>query len=260
MGRVIFIGDLHGCYDEAVELMDKCEVRPEDWVIFMGDLVDRGPNSGKCVDLAMHRERVQQKPAAILGNHEEKHLDYEDCVLRKGRLPSMIPPTHVATRQQLEPHHYEYIRRLPLFLRVPEHNAVAVHAGCWPGRPIEKQTARHLLHVQMLNPFDQWLNPRAGKDAEKSVWAGRVPEGETGWRFWTNFWTGPERVVFGHSVLNKPLVTDQFVGIDGGACFGLELWAFILPDNKVVKVQGRNKHGDRGDRKLHMITDDVGTY
>jgi len=258
MGRTIFIGDLHGCYDEAVALLEKCNARPEDHVIFLGDLVDRGPDSDKCVDLAIHRERIQGKPACILGNHEEKHLDYEDIVARIGRPPSQMPPTHVVTRQQLKPHHYGYLRSLPLFIRIPEHNAVAVHAGVWPGRPIEKQTPRHLLHVQMINPFDQWLNPLHGKDAEKSCWVSRVPEGE-GWKFWTHFWNGPEKVIFGHSVLNKPLVTEFAVGIDGGACFGLELWAYILPEGEVVSVKGKTSHANR-DRTLHIIHDDVGTY
>jgi hypothetical protein len=269
MGRLILIGDLHGCLKEAEELLVKCDARPEDHVLFLGDLVDRGPDSAGCCDLALRIEARQNKPACILGNHEEKHLFYDDIEKRKGRVNVDIP-THVETRQQLKRHHYDYFRRMPKFIRFPEHNLVAVHAGVFPGRPIEQQTDRHLLHIQSINPYDKWGNVRKDKDAEKSMWPSRVPpEEQASWKFWHRFWNGPERIAFGHSVLNRPLITDKVLGLDGGACFGLELWAYVLPDNQLVSVKGHGKHdqGDmdrRGnhDRKLFIIDEDhgVGTY
>jgi hypothetical protein len=269
MGRVILIGDLHGCLKEAEELLEKCEARPEDHVLFLGDLIDRGPDSAGCVNLAMRIEERQGKPACILGNHEEKMLFYEDIKARKGHVNVDIP-THIETRMQLRPLHYDYFRRMPKFIRFPEHNVVAVHAGVYPGRPIEKQTDRHLLHIQSIKPFDQHGNPRQDKDADKSMWPSRVPPAEQAeWKFWTHYWNGPERIAFGHSVLNKPLITDRVIGIDGGACFGLELWAYVLPDNQLISVKGRGKHDQsdmdrRGNpnRKLFIIDEEhgVGTY
>ena len=263
--RTIIIGDLHGCADETRALMKKCSVRAEDQVIFLGDLVDRGPDIAECVELAMHRERVQGKPACILGNHEERHLFYDDIEKKKGQV-TVSSPTHAATRKQLKASHYDYFRRLPKYIRLPEFHAVCVHAGVYPGRPIEKQTDRHLLHAQMIRPFDEFGNLTY---EEKTVWASKVPDGETGWGFWTKYWDGPERIIFGHSVLNKPLFTDKVVGLDGGACFGLELWALVLPDWEIVKVKAGPTHdfGNadlklRGNEagRLYMVSDDVGTY
>ena len=37
-------------YNEAVALLGKCEVTPDDRVIFAGDLLDRGPDNDKCVE------------------------------------------------------------------------------------------------------------------------------------------------------------------------------------------------------------------
>jgi len=261
--RTIVIGDLHGCYEEAVELLKACNTRAEDQVIFLGDLIDRGPENGRCVDLAMHRERVQGKPACVLGNHEEKHVFYQDTSRKKGFVKINVP-NHVATREQLKPEHYDYFRRLPKYIRLPENNAVCVHAGVYPNRPIEKQADKHLLHAQMIRPYDSDGNPTFN---ESTVWSSRVPAGEDNWKFWTNFWTGPERVIFGHSVLNKPLVTEHAVGIDGGACFGRELWALVLPDWEIVSVKAKNSHDPndlarRGNpnKQLYMISGDVGTY
>ena len=251
MRRTIFIGDLHGCLDEAEELLDKCEATARDWVILLGDLVDRGPNSGGCIDLAMRLEARQGLPSCILGNHEERHLSYEDIRLRLGRLPHNMPPTHLATREQLRPEHHDFMRRMPLYMRVPEHGAVAVHAGVYPGRAIEQQTEKHLLHIQSICP-----------PGEKSLWPSRVPKGERDkWPFWSTLWDGPERVFFGHSVLDRPLVTDRVVGLDGGACFGNELWAYVLPDERLVRVKGRaSREDDNRGRELIMVHGDVRAY
>lgn len=48
-GRIIVVGDLHGCYAETIELLDQLQVTSCDTVIFCGDLVDRGPENKKCI-------------------------------------------------------------------------------------------------------------------------------------------------------------------------------------------------------------------
>lgn len=253
MSRTIFIGDLHGCYDEAVALMKKCDVGPSDRVVFLGDYVDRGPDSAECCNLVRRREQVQGSPAGILGNHESRHLEHEAAFAR-GLNPA-LPPTHTATRMQLKPEHYDWFKALPLYVRFPEHNVVAIHAGAFPGRIIERQRPQHLLHAQMLRP-----------PSEKTLWPSRVPKDEDGWKFWTHFWKGPEVIVFGHSVLDKPLITEKVVGIDGGAVFGQQLHAYILPDKKIVSVEGTRDYG-KGRRgrgtdpiRTFRVHGDVSTY
>lgn len=274
MSRTILIGDLHGCYHEAVALLKKCQVTPNDWVIFLGDYVDRGPDNDKCCDLVRQRAQVQGKPSGILGNHEEKHLEHEDFFKKKNRLPESIPPTHVAARAQLKPEHYDWFRTLPLYVRIPEHNAVAVHAGVFPGRPIEAQKPRTLLHVQMIRPYEissdgtkRWLY-KDGQIHDKSIWPSKVPNNEEGWKFWTHFWDGPEFIIFGHSVLDKPLITDKVAGIDGGAVFGRDLHALILEGDakKIVTISGINDYG-KGRRgresnsiRTFLVHGDVNTY
>ena len=267
MKRTILIGDLHGCHDEAVALLKACDVTHEDQVIFLGDLIDRGPENAKCIDLVRRREQTQGMPACILGNHEETHIHYEDCIRRKGVLPNngQIPKTHIHTRSQLLPEHYAWLRTLPLYLRVPEHNLVAVHAGVFPGRPIEAQQPHHLLHLQMIKPFTFDDNGHLVTNT-KSIWPSRVAPMDEGWLFWTNFWDGQERIAFGHTVLTKPLITDKVIGIDGGAVFGHQLHAFILPEEKVVTVQAssnfaRATRGSEGRTvQLFPIHDDVCAY
>lgn len=212
MNRTIVIGDLHGCHDEALDLFERAAVTADDRVIFAGDLVDRGPKPRECVELAMLHE-------SVIGNHEEKHLQQ-----RKRRSEDLVPD-HARTRSLLGDEHYRYFSRLPYVIRLPEHGAAVVHAGAYPGRALGEQEPYHLLHIQCVSPPER-----------KSYWPSKAPETH---RFWANDWLGPERLIFGHTVLDRPFVGAHAVGIDGGAAHGGELRAVILPSWEIVSVPSR---------------------
>lgn len=248
-GRIIVIGDLHGCYREAQTMLDELSITDDDVVIFAGDLIDRGEHSGKCVDLAM-------KHRAIVGNHEEKCLMYHHQI-RDGsrRETDPMPQKHRATRDQLREEHYSWMEQLPHIIRLPQHRSAVVHAGAFVGLPLEQQTIRHLLHIQCVNPalgndHTYWFSKRPTTHPGNSFEV--VPD--ESYQFWTAFWKGPERLIFGHSVLNQPLILEHAVGIDGGCCFGHELWAWVLPDERIHRVKsmqlnssswiGHTIHGD----------------
>lgn len=233
-GRTIVVADTHGCLDEVLDLLDKVALTASDRVIFVGDFVDRGPKPRECVEVAMGH-------LAVVGNHEEK-------ALRERHMPrESLHPTHVVTQDALGSEHYAWFESLPTAIRLPEHGAVVVHAGMYPGVPVEEQDPRHLLHIQCINP-----------PSPKSFWPSRAPAGFT---FWTNHWTG-ERVIFGHSVLTKPLVLPHAVGIDTGVCFGGGLTAVVLPSWEVVTVPSRTPAvtGRRGSVARFEIHEGVFAY
>jgi diadenosine tetraphosphatase ApaH/serine/threonine PP2A family protein phosphatase len=221
MKRTIIIGDLHGCLDEANDLLDRLAVTSSDRVIFAGDLVDRGPRRRECVELAMRHE-------SILGNHEESHL------MQRRRPLERLKPDHADTRRVLEDVHLNWFASLPLFIRLPEADAVVVHAGVLPGVAIEEQDAHTLLHAQCVSPPEK-----------KSYWPSKAPATHV---FWTNHWKGPERVIFGHTVLDRPLISRWAVGIDTGCVHGGTLTALVLPDWEIVSVPARKAYwGPKGD-------------
>src|SRR5258708_37593084 len=51
-GRLIAIGDIHGCHAEFTELLEQLAVTRDDRLVLLGDLVNRGPDSCKVLDLA----------------------------------------------------------------------------------------------------------------------------------------------------------------------------------------------------------------
>jgi hypothetical protein len=246
-GRIVVVGDLHGCFNEATELLDQLQVTSLDTIIFAGDMIDRGPYSAKCVDLAMAHE-------AVLGNHEDHHFRYRKLQREGGDLSKISPIEKYLIENPLEDTHLNYFDKLPHFIRLPQYASAVVHAGVWPGLALEDQNPDYLMRLQYICP----------SKSQKNYWSIKRPiDPLTGnydpdFKFWTEFWDGPERIIFGHSVLNKPLITEKVVGIDGGCCFGEELFAFTFPEMKVFCLPSRQSRTERP--KLHLIRDDVGTY
>lgn len=65
------IGDVHGCYETLMLLIDSLPYKTQSQLIFVGDLVDRGPSSAWVVEFVK-----QNAYPCVLGNHEELMLEY----------------------------------------------------------------------------------------------------------------------------------------------------------------------------------------
>src|SRR5215217_1246474 len=64
--RTIVVGDIHGCYDELIELLAKVNFGPDDRVVAVGDLVTKGPKNREVLELFMTDPRF----SAVIGNHD----------------------------------------------------------------------------------------------------------------------------------------------------------------------------------------------
>jgi serine/threonine protein phosphatase 1 len=73
-GRLLAIGDIHGC-DVALEtLLHELAPGADDTVVVLGDVIDRGPDTRRCIDILLDLQKSSQL-VSILGNHEEMFLD-----------------------------------------------------------------------------------------------------------------------------------------------------------------------------------------
>ena len=77
-----------------------------------------------------------------------------------------MPPDHERTLSLLGPEHLAYFDGLPTSIALPEHGAVVIHAGAYPGVAIADQDRYHLLHIQCVLP-----------PARRSYWASKAPPG-----------------------------------------------------------------------------------
>jgi len=73
-GRLIAIGDIHGCREALRTVLDEVAPGTDDVVITLGDHVDRGPDSKGVIDDLVQLGR-STRLLSLLGNHEEMMLD-----------------------------------------------------------------------------------------------------------------------------------------------------------------------------------------
>jgi serine/threonine protein phosphatase 1 len=75
MSKFIAVGDVHGRYDLLSQLLTKIEATEKDFTyVFLGDMIDRGPDSFKVVDTI--KKLTEKGHIALLGNHEDMALQY----------------------------------------------------------------------------------------------------------------------------------------------------------------------------------------
>lgn len=76
MGRRIVIGDIHGCQNTLKSLLEnKIRVEKDDGLYFVGDYIDRGPDSKGVLDYLIKMREEGQKMVFIRGNHEEMLIE-----------------------------------------------------------------------------------------------------------------------------------------------------------------------------------------
>ena len=88
--RTFAIGDIHGEPSHLFRLLSSFpRLTPEDTVVFLGDFIDRGPNSKEVIDYVMSMStRTQAKVVCLRGNHEDAWLR----VCRQGWDEFVLPP------------------------------------------------------------------------------------------------------------------------------------------------------------------------
>lgn len=210
-GRLIVVGDIHGCLQELKALMRIVRPQPEDTLISVGDLVNRGPDSAGVIDWAIDHNML-----AVLGNHELRLLRALDFP-GKTELKSYDQLTLKVLRKR----HWRYLKSLPLTISLPEWNAVIVHGGFLPDIPWREQGAEIITKIQVISP--------EGLPAKRS----EAPAG----RPWADYWNGTELVFYGHTPRPLPVIRQNSIGLDTGCAYGGQLTACILPGRDIIQVE-----------------------
>ena len=71
MRHTFVIGDIHGCSDLLAELLEKIKpLAKDDTVIFIGDYIDRGPDSRGVIDIVLQLRAEHSRVITLMGNHE----------------------------------------------------------------------------------------------------------------------------------------------------------------------------------------------
>lgn len=228
--RTIFVGDIHGCIDEFNELLNRISYDPRsDRLILLGDLVDRGPDS-----IAVVTKAREMNLECLMGNHEHKFVKWYRA--QGSRMAEFHDSRNYYA--QLSEQDINYIMNMPTYIELDD--VIAVHAGLKPGISLSSQTKDDLMYLRYTDSDRRFISlkkiNKLGKEA-------------TGARFWTEFWTGPKSVVYGHNVhsYEDPLIEEvspgvACYGLDTGCCFGGRLTALIWETKELVQIQAKRAY------------------
>ena len=211
--RLIFIGDIHGCYDELVELLERIAPAGDDVVVSVGDVMTKGPDAAKCLDLWRERGYL-----AVKGNNELKVLRRATAIVRffSRRL--------------------RYVDSWPLVLDFPAQRVAAVHGGFLPGMRVTREDVERERDVV---PRLRWIRRKNGN------WT-YIPKGKQkkGDSLWAERWDGDRFVLYGHTPVDVPKRDRMALGLDTGCVYGGMLTAAVLAGGEwtTVSVKARRTY------------------
>jgi len=209
----VVIADIHGHFDELQRLKREFGYNPiEHQLIYLGDYIDRGPNSCEVVNEIM-REVLEEEAIALLGNHERMMLNALTSEQNQNRTNDMLHWLINGGQKTLDSYkengkramrsHPGFLATLPLYVECDDY--VFVHAGVNPTKKIEDQTEKDLLWIR-----DEFLNAKdLSTVTNKIVVFGHTP---------TIAFTGKPEIYIGK----------DRIGVDTGAGKKLRLSAFDI--------------------------------
>lgn len=220
--RAYVIGDIHGRKDLLYDLLERVQEdrdkhrEAESSLVFLGDYVDRGPQSADVIDMLLDLKTREKNVILLKGNHESAMMTFlqepmkgkrwlhygGDATLRSyGVDLSLSDLTEEKIRQagkklkkNLPDSHLQFITSLDASYSMGDY--FFVHAGIEPSRPIDDQKEHDLLWIR-----DDFLGHA---DLFEKV------------------------VVHGHSIIPEPEFKDNRIGIDTGAFYSNILTCLVL--------------------------------
>lgn len=234
--RTIIVGDIHGCLSELNTLLKKLNPSSQDTFIFLGDLVDRGPDSIGVVRL-LNRFSKQFRLILVRGNHEDAHLRWlKHKQSGKGIEQTMSNHNEISSIQnRLSEDEQSFLLNSVPYVRIPGDN-IAVHAG-FP-------SSMNLLPADTF--FSANTSPQERRSYEilqrlryesyegNFVSFGHLKTSDT---FWADDYDGRfGHAFFGHHAFideNEPVKFKNATGLDLGCVYGNRLACTVLTNSSV---------------------------
>lgn len=208
--RTYAIGDIHGEIEKLKKMIQEIEKLEEGnpYILqFLGDYVDRGPDSKAVIELimALQSRRGNELVRAICGNHEVMAVEseYNQGAIRRAWIESGGGATIRSYGGSITNSHIEWIENLPLFYE--DDLRFYVHAGVYPGIDLADQDENHML----------WIRDK----------------------FLQSDWNWGKLIVHGHTVSSRVEIKKNRVGLDTGSCFGYALSAACFEQESVYPVK-----------------------
>jgi protein phosphatase len=230
-GPFDLIGDIHGCFDETLVLLQKLgyQVQKNDSyqvshpegrkVIFVGDLVDRGPKTPEVLRLVMDMV-TSGAGFCVNGNHDDKlkrKLSGRDVKIAHGLAESLA---------QLETEPQEFKEKVVKFL-----DGLISHYVFDEGKLA-------VAHAGIKEHYIGRGSPRIREFCMYGETTGEIDEFGLPVRYpWARDYRGKTMIVYGHTPVPEVEWLNNTINIDTGCVFGGKLTALRYPEKELVTVQ-----------------------
>ncbi len=217
--KIFAIGDIHGCHSKLVALLGRIPIdKDRDTLVFLGDYINRGPDSRKVVDTLLHLKASYSHVVFLMGNHEQALLEYAAT----GDV-EVLPA----------------LRSMGVEATLASYGTSIRGLRDLAGMPPEHRDFLHALKFSSI--VDNYLFTHADIDEEEIALAKARPDAMVAQRAAAAGLLASRRfaqeniadtgytVVFGHLPFEAPLVMTNRIGIDTGAVYGGVLTAVELP-------------------------------
>ncbi len=201
MPRYIAITDIHGELKKLNNLLSKIDTKSDDIFVFMGDYIDRGPDSKGVIETVI-KQGLTHKCIYLIGSHEyallhSKQDDYYQFLFDNYGGPATV--RSYGGFENIFKIHGSFFNSLKFYYLTDKY--LFVHAGINPNIPLEKQNEVDLVYIR-------------GK-------------------FIYSKHNMPQKIIFGHTEFDKPYIDDDKIGIDLGCgkYKNARLCALILDEN-----------------------------
>lgn len=216
--RKFVIGDIHGCYDELIELTEKIALTDDDLLISLGDIVDRGNKSKEVYEYFKNRPNS----IVLMGNHERKHqnkiLSYSQEIVK------------VQFGKDYDSF-LDWIDKLEYYYETDE--AIILHAFFEHDKELQEQK----------------LEVLCGSTSGSRYLENKYPV-DTCWR---EYYVGKKPIIYGHHVVGEsPRIENNTYGIDTGACHGDYLTAIELPSFIIHQVKSKKDYWKEEQKKWQI--------
>ena len=210
MSKLIVYGDIHGCFDEFIELRNSLNIQSEDVETCVGDIITKGKHSIKTL-----RYIQQNNIQSVLGNHEDKLLRYIEHSQNYENNPIILDEDESKIINNLNSDDIHFLKNLPLFIR--QESLTIVHGGLLNNlqlNNISKKDKGKLLRLRYIDQKGNFIP--YGEEDENS-------------QFWADLYDGNEGfVVYGHQTFKEANISPNSMGIDTGCVYGNKLTAVIF--------------------------------
>lgn len=185
MPRYIAITDIHGELEKLESVLSQIETRPDDIFVFMGDYIDRGAKSKEVVERVIKQSETH-KCVYLMGSHEyallhAKQDEYYNYLFWNYGGPATVK-SYGGNFDNILKTHGDFFRSLEFYYLTDEY--LFVHAGINPDYPLEEQCETDFVYIRSA--------------------------------FYNRKHNLPQKIIFGHTEFDTPLVQEDKICIDLG--------------------------------------------